>query len=208
MIHPDTYVRQTDKGLGVFAARDFDAGEILWVEDQFDLVIPQHRYQELSEHVRARIQVHGYVDSQQRIIVAWDDAKLVNHSCEPNCAGLLQFDGASIATRPIHRDQEITEDYDGYFAHFESFACQCGAPGCRGLVHNIASFRPACRADLRQWADTILAHDQPLLSEKLARVRGLRRLLNSYASGPVRLHTRRPAATSQSELATANFATG
>lgn len=164
MIHPDVSVRQTHKGLGIFANRDFKKGEILWIIDDHDVKIPLANYNALDNRQRQKLDVYSYMDIHHRVIVPWDEGKYVNHSCAPNSTGLAQFDNISIALRDIQADEEIVEDYSSYFLHFETFQCQCGADNCRGLIAADTPYRGDLRLDLDTIGDTILAHDQYLLS--------------------------------------------
>lgn len=163
MVHPDTFVQPTQKGLGLFAKRQFHKGEILWIADDFDLKIPLHDYQKIDEKQRNILNVYSYLDYKNRVIVPWDSGKYVNHSCAPNSTGLLEFDNVSIALRDIRPGEEIVEDYCCYFGHFETFNCLCGAPNCRGIVGNDHSYDPRLRLRLEDVEKEIRSVDQYLL---------------------------------------------
>ena len=164
MIHPDTYIKKTDKGFGVFARRRFQRGEILWIIDEADAKIPLVQYRQLSEFERRKLNIYCYLDEQDRVIIPWDEGKYVNHSCDPNSAGLLQFDNISVALRDIGSDEEIVEDYYGYYGHFETFECRCGAPNCRKRIQEHDSYQPALRLDLAEMAPLINTLPQALLA--------------------------------------------
>lgn len=72
-----------------------------------------------------------------------NDARFINHSCEPNCEALSFDDHMYIyALRDIPRGEELTFDY-----HLsamtprrvskrerEAYPCRCGSQGCRGTM--------------------------------------------------------------------------
>ncbi|WP_128547539.1 SET domain-containing protein [Larkinella soli] len=164
MIHPDTYLKPTPKGLGIFAGRPFRRGEILWITDEMDARISLCDYAGLSELERRKVNVYSYLDSSNRIVMPWDEGKYVNHSCDPNSTSLTELDSISIALRDIAADEEIVEDYYSYCGHFESFQCRCGARHCRGYIHDGKTFEPGLRIPLREVAPLLLNLPQPLLA--------------------------------------------
>lgn len=163
MVHPDTFVQPTKKGLGLFAQRRFQRGEILWIADDFDLKIPLKDYLRIEEKQLSVLNRYSYLDYQNRVIVPWDAGKYVNHSCAPNSTGLLEFDNVSIALREILAGEEIVEDYCCYFGHFETFTCLCGAPNCRGVVGNVNSYDSSLRLGLKDIENDIHVFDQYLM---------------------------------------------
>jgi hypothetical protein len=163
MVHPDTFVKQTHKGLGLFAARDFKKGEILWLIDDFDIKLPLLSYQTLPPFEQQKFNTYSYLDAQQRAIIPWDEGKYINHSCAPNSTGLIEFDNLSIALRDIQAGEEIVEDYDCYFGHFETFTCQCGAPNCRGEVSQYQSYRADLRLSLADVFPEVQAQGKQVL---------------------------------------------
>jgi hypothetical protein len=164
MIHPDTYVKRTNTGLGLFAKRPFQRGEILWITDDIDAKLPLPAYLALDAFQQQKLNIYSYLDNKNRVVIPWDEGKYVNHSCAPNSTGLLEFDNISIALRTIEADEEILEDYYSYYGHFESFTCQCGAPNCRGVVKQDTSYRAELRLTLADIAPAIHSHPQALLS--------------------------------------------
>lgn len=166
MIHPDTYLKRTPKGLGLFAKRRFERGTILWIADDIDAKIPLVDYLTLDEMQRRKLDIYSYLDYQNRVIIPWDEGKYVNHSCAPNSTGLLEFDNISLALRTIEPDEEIVEDYYCYFGHFETFDCRCGAPNCRGSISEINSYRADLRLRLDDIRPLLLNQSQPLLRVK------------------------------------------
>ena len=75
--------------------------------------------------------------------VGGNDARFINHSCEPNCEAYVFDDRVYIyAMRDIVRNEELTFDYKlgpaikGAGKKYDKtrFACHCGTPNCRGTM--------------------------------------------------------------------------
>lgn len=72
-----------------------------------------------------------------------NEARLINHSCEPNCEAYL-FDAQMYiyAMREIVRGEELSFDYQltpaikgtTKKANTEAYACRCGSLSCRGTM--------------------------------------------------------------------------
>lgn len=180
MTHPDTYVKTTPKGLGLFARKAFKKGEILWIVDDFDLKIPLAHYLQIEEKQRKVMDIYSYLDNKNRAIVPWDGGKYVNHSCAPNSTSILQYDNLSIAMRAIQPDEEIVEDYYCYYGHFEDFRCLCGAPNCRGYIRQNDSYDPGLRFSLDEIAGDIFSLPQPLLQIQARENREFLAMLKKY----------------------------
>ncbi|MGQ0539189.1 MAG: SET domain-containing protein, partial [Gemmatimonadaceae bacterium] len=73
--------------------------------------------------------------------VAGNDARFINHSCEPNCEAVDENGRIFIeALRAIRRGEELSYDY-AYERDRETtdedealYACRCGARRCRGTI--------------------------------------------------------------------------
>ncbi len=182
MIHPDTYIAKTPKGIGVFAKRKFNRGEILWIIDDIDLKIPIQVYEKIDSIQKSKLNIYSYEDYDKRVIVPWDEGKYVNHSCSPNCTGLLQFDNVSVAICDIEKDEEMVEDYYSYFAHFETFICGCGSPNCRKVIKSQDTYNSDLPLDLEEVAGLILSQPQVLLEMQSKESKILKSYLKSYSS--------------------------
>ncbi|HVK39913.1 MAG TPA: SET domain-containing protein-lysine N-methyltransferase [Candidatus Kapabacteria bacterium] len=74
--------------------------------------------------------------------VGGNDARFVNHGCEPNCEAYIFDDRLYFyAMRDIRRGEELTIDYHLTLTLGrargkvrELYACHCGAPSCRGTM--------------------------------------------------------------------------
>jgi len=68
-------------------------------------------------------------------------ARFLNHSCEPNCAPVVEGGRVFIvARRDIRSGEELTYDYayartgGADEKHGDRYACRCGAARCRGTL--------------------------------------------------------------------------
>jgi hypothetical protein len=129
-------------GQGVFATRDFAAGEIVMV------------------CVAAGPADGNDVHANQVGATAWVHeeglAPMLNHSCDPNCGVRLAGDGDDYelrARRPIAAGEEITFDYAmrNHVVEHVSSACLCGTTACRGTItgwRDLPADRKAAYGDL------------------------------------------------------------
>jgi len=70
-----------------------------------------------------------------------NEARFINHSCEPNCESVIEHRHVYIeALRDIEPGEELCYDYQigrerGDPPNVdEIYACRCGSPGCRGTM--------------------------------------------------------------------------
>ena len=73
--------------------------------------------------------------------VGGNDARWINHSCDPNCEAVEEDDRIFIdSVRDIQPGEELLYDYRLQIdepitdAAKKKFACRCGAPDCRGTL--------------------------------------------------------------------------
>ena len=114
------------KGLGVFARRAFDEGELVF-RRRHALVTDGAGVQQLSDDDRMHVCQLG-VD---RFGLVAPPGAYLNHSCDPSAMrhGVVVF-----AWRPIAAGDEITLDYRVNALGGDSWPCACGAPTCTGTV--------------------------------------------------------------------------
>jgi|TARA_B100001540_G_scaffold273965_1_gene259149 SET domain-containing protein len=66
----------------------------------------------------------------------WNTARLINHSCNPNCE--VEGEGLKLwisSIREIKKDEELTYDYGfGYDQDYKQFPCKCGSINCAGYI--------------------------------------------------------------------------
>jgi SET domain-containing protein len=73
--------------------------------------------------------------------VGGNDARFINHSCDPNCEAVIEDRRIYIeATRTIYPGEELVYDYqyertdETTEADEKLYVCTCGAPNCRGTI--------------------------------------------------------------------------
>jgi SET domain-containing protein len=157
--HGLTVVASSIHGYGLRADRRFEAGDAV-IEgdgvthqetDEFDdtyaLVLPAHDGAGGEDHEAAPV----YFDLV-------DQTRWINHSCEPNTVVESRWDVATgrvrawwVALRAIAPGEELSYDY-AFVGHLAE-PCNCGAPGCRGLIVDLDADELAA----------IPAHLRPLL---------------------------------------------
>jgi SET domain-containing protein len=131
-------------GTGVFAKRPIPRGTRV-IEYQ-GRRLPKAQLLEEAERGERKLTYVLNLDEQTAIDGAEDgnDARFVNHSCEPNCE-IYIFDGIPYlyAMQEIPAEAELTFDYKLQSARShrlsrslsrELFPCHCGAPACRGTL--------------------------------------------------------------------------
>ncbi len=84
--------------------------------------------------------------------VPWNTARLINHSCSPNCEAFVEGRKIFIySLREIAEGEELTFDYGFDVDCYEDHPCLCGSAGCVGYI-----------VSREQW---------PKLKEKLGKVK-------------------------------------
>ncbi len=119
-------------GTGAFAARSFAAGTrvIEYVGELIDKQESLKRCEANNEYIFS-------LDDQQDLDgnVAWNPARFINHSCQPNCEAVLEDRHIWIvAARDISPGEELTFNYGFDLEEYRKYPCSCGAPGCVGYI--------------------------------------------------------------------------
>jgi SET domain-containing protein len=130
-------------GRGVFALRRIRKGTRV-IEYLGDRV--SHRQADLRYQHKPIDDAHTFLFIVDRGVVIdgganGNDARFINHSCDPNCESLIEDRRVFIeAIRTIQRGEELTYDYQIGRDRADPpnvddiFACRCGAGGCRGSM--------------------------------------------------------------------------
>ena len=67
---------------------------------------------------------------------SWNTARLINHSCNPNCE--VEGKGLKLwikSIREIEKDEELTYDYGfSYDQDYKQFPCKFGSKNCCGYI--------------------------------------------------------------------------
>lgn len=67
--------------------------------------------------------------------VPWNTARLINHSCDPNCEAWIEGRRIFIhALRDINPGEELSFDYGFDVDCYEDHPCRCGKPECVGYI--------------------------------------------------------------------------
>jgi len=145
MIHPDAELRYISPtiGYGLFASRLIPKGTIMFALDPLDQSFTRAQLAALPEMLRKQVMHFHYIGPDDNVILCWDHARFLNHSCAANMYGAgYDFE---IALRDIEPGEEILDDYGtlGY----EVPKCLCGAPNCRGRVRKDDPLREAAEWD-------------------------------------------------------------
>jgi len=131
------YVASSNVGLGVFAARDLGQGaEILSFKGvPVDAMHPIHGTEEGANLLQVGVRTYLLLESP---------GVFVNHSCCPN-AGLREA-VRLVALRAILAGEEIRFDYSTSMNEdYWTMQCQCGEPGCRGVIRDFKYLPPETR---------------------------------------------------------------
>lgn len=158
----EVYIREVgpQHGRGVFAARDFEAGEVLF-------------------RATGRAVDH---QTEHSIQIGWDlhvdvdpPARYLNHACDPNAGVKTGVDGLPIfiARRRIRRGDEIRYDYAmTEFRHYErahpdedfDLTCHCGSPRCRGTFGYYSKLSEALRTEYAGFIAEYLVQQEVMVS--------------------------------------------
>ena len=74
-----------------------------------------------------------------------NEARYINHSCEPNCEAVTERRRIWIyALREIEPGEELTYDYnltgdDDVESQAEQYSCRCGTSSCRGTMYRLTA---------------------------------------------------------------------
>jgi SET domain-containing protein len=129
-------------GRGVYATRHIPKEEriIEYVGEVIDKRESERRG--LSQHARSLetgdAAVYIFTLSRNYDIdgnVPWNTARLINHSCDPNCEAWIEGRRIFIhALRDINAGEELTFDYGFDVDCYEDHPCRCGTPDCVGYI--------------------------------------------------------------------------
>ncbi len=129
-------------GRGVYATRDIPAeekiieyvGELIDKDESGQRGIDQAEKAEL--HGDAAVYI--FTVSKKYDIdgnFPWNTARLINHSCEPNCEAWQTGKKIFIhSLRDIKEGEELTFDYGFDIECYEDHPCLCGRAGCIGYI--------------------------------------------------------------------------
>ena len=123
----DVEVRDAgDKGLGVFARRDFVVGEFIF-RRRHARILMLEEVDALSDWERIHICELAF----DRFAVLAPPGCYLNHSCDPNA---MRHGVKVFAWRSIAEGEEVTIDYRLNAFDGDTSPCRCGAANCTGVI--------------------------------------------------------------------------
>ncbi len=153
-------------GLGVFAAREFAAGEVIFERDESREAATDS---DLPEGAKWE-EVCAWLDDGRTVLID-APARYHNHSCDPNT--FIRHLGPRaeiVALRQIDADEELTTDYQLSGRGKSVWPCNCGSARCRGVVGPNFWALP-----VEQQVDYLPLISQALKDSAPARIEALRR---------------------------------
>ena len=136
-------------GSGVYAAKDIPkdteiieyAGEIITKEES------ARRAEVQAERAKRNGDAAVYIfdlDDEYDLDgnFPWNTARLMNHSCEPNCQAYISGYKVTVeALRNIKKGEELVYDYGFHVDTWEEHPCLCGKKSCVGYIVARAQWR-------------------------------------------------------------------
>ena len=142
---PPFQVRSSSiQGRGVFATQPIRKGTRLieYVGERISTEEADSRYEDEvpSAVLLFMVDKRTVIDAA----VGGNDARFINHSCEPNCQPVKEAGRVYIDTlRAISPGEELTYDYSLTRDELDDaqteldYACHCGSPNCRGTMMEV-----------------------------------------------------------------------
>ena len=129
-------------GRGVYATQDIpqETEIIEYVGEPINKEVSEDRaweqYARHEEHGDAAVYIFT-LDDKWDIDgnVPWNTARLINHSCEPNCEAWIVGRKIYIySLRDIKKGEELSFDYGFDIDSYEDHPCRCGSDKCIGYI--------------------------------------------------------------------------
>lgn len=131
------------QGLGAFATRPIQAGTRL-IEYVGERLTPAEADARYPDDDAGRHHTCLFAIDDDLVIdaaVGGNDARFINHSCDPNCDAVIEESRIWIETiRDVQPGEELAYDYAYVLEERHSpaakrkFPCNCGAASCRGTI--------------------------------------------------------------------------
>ena len=131
------------QGLGAFATEPIPSGTRL-IEYAGQRLTPAEAEARYPDESEVRHHTYLFAIDDDIVIdaaVGGNDARFINHSCDPNCDAVIEDSRIWIETiRDIEPGEELAYDYAYVLEERHSpaakrkFPCNCGAPRCRGTI--------------------------------------------------------------------------
>lgn len=141
------------QGRGVFATRRIQPGQKI-IEYTGEIIPNDEADRRYDEENMARHHTFLFCLDDDRCVDGDDkknDARLINHSCDPNCEAIIEREHIWIyALKNIQPGVELAYDYGyertGGKAMEKFYVCYCGAAKCRGSIMKPAKKRKKKKA--------------------------------------------------------------
>jgi hypothetical protein len=134
-------------GLGAFATRRISKGARI-IEYVGERITPAEADSRHAEGPSGHPLVLLFTVDSRTVIdagVNGNEARYINHSCEPNCEAVTERRRIWIyALREIEPGEELTYDYnltgdDDVESQAEQYPCRCGTSSCRGTMYRLTT---------------------------------------------------------------------
>lgn len=129
-------------GRGLYAARPIPGGTR--VIEYVGRRVTKAEADRIEERRLARLAAEGdgcvyvFIVNRRHDIdgdVEWNEARLINHSCAPNCEPVnIRGHIWIVARRDIAAGEELNYDYGFSYSEWRDHPCRCGAPRCPGYI--------------------------------------------------------------------------
>lgn len=133
-ISPNTEVRLSPiDGLGLFAIKDIDKGEIVAVWG--GCVALKKEIEKFPEDIGYNYSLELYPNFYlaERKESELDSSDFINHSCLANCKNINTI--IMITKRTIKKGEELTSDFSNKLTRGNNFLCNCGAKNCKKVIY-------------------------------------------------------------------------
>jgi SET domain-containing protein len=131
------------QGKGAFATRRIRKGARI-IEYTGERITQDEADKRYDDEAMGRHHTFLFTLDEKTVIdaaVDGNEARFINHSCDPNCQALIEDDKIFIyALKDISPGQELSYDYayeraEGMEEESEKlYVCRCGAKNCRGTI--------------------------------------------------------------------------
>jgi SET domain-containing protein len=143
MTNPFRILKSQIQGLGAFATRPIPKGLRL-IEYAGERLTPEQADERYPDDESGRHHTYLFAIDDDVVIdaaVDGNDARFINHSCDPNCDAVIDGGRIWIETiREVEPGEELAYDYAYMLderhtpAAKRRFPCHCGSPKCRGTI--------------------------------------------------------------------------
>ncbi len=142
-VEPWYIVRQSSvHNLGVFAARDIPRGARILDYKGHKITKAESTRRGTAQLEEAALTGEGavyiFILNKKYDIdgnVPWNDCRLINHTCEPNCeARIIRGVIWLVATKNIPEGTEIGFNYGFDLETWDDHPCRCGTKSCCGYI--------------------------------------------------------------------------